>query len=574
MTDLPDPQQPFELGSQQLGALPIVDAFLARAGVERVLGRYLPAGDARVTLAGAAVIGVLVCNLCVAREPLYGLGDWAGRFDPALLGLQAGQSELLNDDRVGRALDALFAADRASLLTDLMLGVIAEFAIDCSQLHNDSTSITVHGAYDTADGRPRAGKATVAAALGHSKDHRPDLKQFVLTLTISADGAVPIAHRLLDGSTSDDQTHIQTWDGLVALVGRPDFLYVADCKLATREQMAHIHTHRGRFVSVLPRSRGEDAQIRDWAQTHAFEWTEAARRPGNRKEDPDTVYWTAQAPIPSSEGHRIVWVRSSQKHACDAEARRARIERGMLALEAVQAKLAGPRCRLQSLAAVHEAAETALAGAGAQRWIAYEITQATQEGFRQEKRGRPGPQTRYRKTEKTIFTLRFHIQDDKVAYDAATDGCFPLISNDLKLTNPELLAAYRYQPNLEKRHHQLKTVLGAAPVELKSPSRIEALACCQFIALLVQCLIERELRTAMTRHDIAELALYHEDRASKAPTAARVFDQFADTARHHLTNRDGHTVQVFEPQLTSLQRQILDLLSIPAAAYQTAAPNS
>ncbi len=396
----------------------------------------------------------------------------------------------------------------------------------------------------------------------------------MLTLTISADGAVPLTHRLLDGNVTDDQTHIATWEGLVALVGRPDFLYVADSKLATREQMAHIHAHGGRFVSVLPRSRGEDSQIRQWAQTHTFDWVEACRRPGKRKEDPEAVWQTAPAPIPTSEGHRIVWTRSSQKHACDAEARRARIERGMLALEAVQAKLAGPRSRLRTLDAVHQAADTALAGAGAQRWIAYEIKQATQEGFRQEKRGRPGPQTRYRKTEKTIFTLTFSVDEEKVAYDAATDGCFPLISNDRKLTDPELLGAYRYQPNLEKRHHQLKSVLGAAPVELKSPSRIEALACCQFIALLTQCLIERELRTAMTRHNIPELALYHEDRASKAPTAARVFDQFADTARHHLTNRDGATIQVFEPELTDLQRQILDLLAIPQAAYQAAATDS
>jgi transposase len=572
MTDLPHPHPPppFELRSQRLGALPIVQAFLGRSGVQRVLGRYLPAGDARVALPAASVIGVLIGNLCVAREPLYGLGDWAGRYDPALLGLEAGQAGLLNDDRVGRALDGLFAADRASLLTELMLGVIAEFQIDCSQLHNDSTSITVHGDYHAADGRPRAGKPTVAAALGHSKDHRPDLKQFVLTLTISADGAVPLAHRLLDGNTTDDQTHIQTWDGLVALVGRPDFLYVADSKLATREQMAHIHARGGRFVSVLPRSRAEDGQIREWAQTHTFDFTEACRRPGKRKSDPDAVYWTAPAPIPTSEGHRIVWTRSSQKHACDAETRRARIERGMLALEAVQAKLAGPRSRLRTLDAAHHAAQTALASAGAERWIAYEITQVTEEGFRQEKRGRPGPETRYRKTEKTIFTLTFRVDDEKVAYDAATDGCFPLISNDHELTDPELLGAYRYQPNLEQRHHQLKTVLSAAPVELKSPSRIEALACCQFIALLAQCLIERELRAAMTRHDIPELPLYHEDRASKAPTAARVFDQFADTARHHLTSHDGHTVQIFEPQLTDLQGQILRLLGIPRSAYQSA----
>jgi transposase len=565
MTDRP--QQPFELTTQRLGALPIVDHFLGRIGLQELLERHLPAGDRRVMLPPAVAIGLLVRNLCVAREPLYGLAEWAERHDPGLLGLTESDTGLLNDDRVGRALDQLFDADRGSLLCELMLGVIKEFRVDCSQLHNDSTSITVHGDYTAADGRARAGKPTVAAALGHSKDHRPDLKQFVLTLTVSADGAVPVAHRLLDGNTGDDQTHIQTWDGLCALVGHPRFLYVADCKLATREQMSHIDSHDGRFLSVLPRSRAEDPQIRDWAQRNPFDWTEASRRPGKRNGDPDQVYWTAPAPIPTSEGHRIVWVRSSQKLACDAEARRDRIERGMQALEGVQARLASPRSRLKTRLAAEQAAHDALASAGADRWLAFEINETAQESYRQEKRGRPGEQTRYRKTTKTIFTLTFAVNDQQVAYDAATDGQFPLVTNDRDLTDPELLAAYRYQPNLEKRHHQLKTVLAAAPIELKSPSRIEGLACCEFIALLCQCLIERELRAAMTRHTVSELALYHEGRASKAPTAARVFDLFADAARHHLTNHDGDTVQVFEPQLNDLQLQVLDLLGVPRDAY-------
>jgi transposase len=560
---------PFQLASQHLGALPIVDAFLGRIGLRALLERHLPAGDARVTLPAATVIGVIVRNLCVAREPLYGLAEWAGRYDPALLELGPDEALVLNDDRAGRALDQLFDSDRGSLLTELMLGVIAEFRIDCSQLHNDSTSISLHGDYVAADGRQRGGKATVVAALGHSKDHRPELKQFVLELTVSADGAVPVAHRLLDGNVTDDQTHIATWDGLVKLVGRPDFLYVADCKLATRQNMAHIDSHHGRFLSILPRSRAEDGQIRQWAQTHAFEFTEAARRPGKRHGDPDQVYWTAPAPIPSSEGHRIVWVRSSQKHECDAEARRARIEHGMLALESIQARLASPRTRIKTPLAADEAAQAALAAAGAARWITYDIQETVQEGYRQEKRGRPGNDTRYRKTEKTVFTLTIKIDHEKVAYDAATDGCFPLVSNDRDLTDAELLGAYRYQPNLEKRHHQLKTVLAAAPVTLKSPSRIEGLACCEFIALLTQCLIERELRTAMTRHDVSELALYHEGRTTRAPTAARVFDLYADTARHHLTTHDGEIAQVFQPQLDDLQRQVLDLLGVPLDAYLT-----
>jgi transposase len=266
-------------------------------------------------------------------------------------------------------------------------------------------------------------------------------------------------------------------------------------------------------------------------------------------------------------------VRSSQKTDRDAEARRARIERGMQALEGVQARLAGPRTRIKTRIAAEEAAQTALSAAGAARWLTYEITETLQEDFRQEKRGRPGPDTRYRKTEKTTYSPRMTVAHDTVAYDAATDGQFPMVSNDRDLTDPELLAAYRYQPNLENRHHQLKTVLGAAPVELKSAARIEALACCEFIALLCQCLIERELRSAMTRENINELPLYHEGRASRAPTAARVFDLYTDATRNHLA-AGSQTVQVFEPGLTPLQRQVLDLLAVPPDAYHSPAADA
>ena len=118
----------------------------------------------------------------------------------------------------------------------------------------------------------------------------------------------------------------------------------------------------------------------------------------------------------------------------------------------------------------------------------------------------------------------------------------------------------------EKDSDTRQSVQDAAPVTLKSPARIEALFACQFIALLCCCLIERELRAAMTRQQITELPLYPEDRAYTAPTATRVFDHLAQIQRHHLT-RDGQTVQTFEPQLTPLQAQLLDLLDVPASAY-------
>ena len=150
--------------------------------------------------------------------------------------------------------------------------------------------------------------------------------------------------------------------------------------------------------------------------------------------------------------------------------------------------------------------------------------------------------------------------------DAASDGCFPLITNDTSLSDGELLAAYKSQPKLETRHAQLKGVQLVTPVFLKEAARIEALLCCYFISLLVHALIEREIRAGMASRKAAELPLYPEDRACHAPTAARVLEVFAAVARHRLRN-GRTTVQVFEPTLTPLQLQVLRLLRIPPGVY-------
>ena len=306
---------------------------------------------------------------------------------------------------MGRALERLFDADRASLLTELMLGVIAEFGIDTAELHNDSTSIACPGSTGQRPATPRGGKPTPVVTFGHSKDHRPDLKQLVWILTVAADGAVPIAYRLADGNTTDDPTHVPTWDGLVALLGRADFLYVADSKLCSREAMGHIAAAGGRFVTVLPRTRAEDRWFRDWIQTHQPRWTEALRLPGARLGEPDQVYSTFPAPLPSAEGYRIVWVHSTAKAARDAAARSARIEAGTAAIDALAVRLAGPKCRLKTRVAVTEAAAAALDAAGAGRWVRVTVGETVEESFRQERRGRPGQNTRYRRRTRTRYTI-------------------------------------------------------------------------------------------------------------------------------------------------------------------------
>ncbi len=559
------PEQ-FTLRSQRLGSLPIVNFFLARMGVADYLGTYLPHDDARLRLTPAAVIEVVVRNLVAGHRPVYALGEWAAPYDPAVLGLQGCDAEVLNDDRVGRTLDRLFDADRASLITKTVLGVIRAFEVETTQLHNDSTTVTVTGAYPDADGRDRGGKATPAIRRGHNKDFRPDLKQLLFILTISADGAVPIAYRVADGNTPDDVTHIPTWDELHALVGQPGFLYVADSKLCSKQAMSHIASHGGRFVTVVPHGRREDTWFRNWAQTHAPTWVEARRVPGARLGDPDRIWRTFQAPAPSVDGYRVIWVHSSTKAARDAATRAARIEAGLAAIDAVAARLATPKTRIKTKVAAETAATTALAGAGAARWVSFTINQTSDVSFRQELRGRPGSATRYRRSEKPIFTITAAIRADKVAYDAATDGCFPTITNDIVMTPAEVLAAYRYQPNLERRNHMLKGPQEVAPVYLETPHRIEALLLCHFLAMLTEALIEREIRTSMKTEGLTGIPLYPELRNCPAPSAPRILEIFDDIQRHQLISQD-QIVQTFQPELTSLQQQVLDLLHIPASVY-------
>lgn len=319
---------------------------------------------------------------------------------------------------------------------------------------------------------------------------------------MSADGAVPIAHRLVDGSTEEDSTtHVETWDALVAVVGTPGFTYVADCKLATRDNLDHIASRGGRFLTILPRTRKEDETGRAWIAGGEVQWQEIARAAGRRKADPEQLYWAAEAPTCSAEGHRIVWIRSSDKRVRDALARSERIERARAALGGLAERLESGRSKMKSLAAVEEAAAAALGGAGASRWVHAEVTDTVELEHRQERRGRPGANTPYRRIEHHRYALAASVDAAAVAYDAASDGCFPFVTNE-KLSAAELLRMYKTQPHLERRHATFKGVIEAAPLTLKSDARIDALGLCLYVALLVHALVERDLRRAMAAQGI------------------------------------------------------------------------
>jgi transposase len=555
------------LSSYSVAALPILDRLLDRLRLESILRDHLPREDRRSRIPTATGLLLLLKNLLVSREPLYGLGEWAARHVPALLGLAPAQLPSLNDDRIGRCLDRLFDADIPSFTLAVVVHAVREFRVDLDELHNDSTTITLHGDYETADQeRTLRGRLRLAATWGHNKDHRPDLKQLLYILTVARDGAVPVQFRVQSGNTTDDRSHRDTWDFLCRLTGRCDFLYVADCKLATTENMAYIHRHDGRFLSILPRTRGEDAAFRAEVLAGRVRW----RRIHDKYDDEGELVDRFSIHEPertSAEGYRLVWYHSARKAELDAAARLQRIERAVGRLAELREKLASPRTRHRERAKVAEAVEAILEETGTATWITVTIEERTEETYRQQRRGRPGADTLYVKHERKRFDLSHRVELERLSEEAPCDGIFPLITNEPAISAKDLLLAYKQQPMIEKRFGQLKTDFVVAPVFLKEVSRIQALLCVYFLALLVESLLERELRQAMGRQGIESVPLYSEGRACRRPSARKVIDLFEDVQRHELSAGRRPAV-VFTTKLSRLQRRILRLLNMKGA-YET-----
>ncbi len=299
-------------------------------------------------------------------------------------------------------------------------------------------------------------------------------------------GGVPIYFTSASGNTSDDTTHRATWDLLCQLAGRSDFLYVADCKLASSENMNYI-ARKGRFITVLPRSRKEDQQFRKQllAKPDSIRW--------------DDVYTVTK------------------------------------------------KLKDETLLVV-------------------EVDEHEEQTFRQATQGRPGKDTKYVKEIKKRFEISWSIDSIRLAEAEATDGIFPLISNVKEMTAEEILRAYKRQPIIEKRFSQLKTDFAVAPIYLKSVTRIQGLLAVYFLTLIVQTLLERELRQAMEQSEVKSLPLYPEERACRCPTARKVIDLFGGIQRHDL-KQAGRETEVMVTELSPLQKQILKLLGIPEKSY-------
>jgi transposase len=540
-----------------IGAHPIIQIFIERLKVREIIGAYIRQ-DMRLQVPIEQTLNALIHNILTSPKPMYEIADWLAPIDESILGID--DPALIQDDRVGKSLESFYHGKHKDVFFRLALRAIKEFNLDCGRVHQDTTTITFSGKY--------AGwTAREFMTYGKNKDHRPDLKQLVLGLSVTGDGAVPLVHKIYDGNQTDDRLHVENHQRVRKVLGRSDFIYVADCKLATDENLSKIALCNGLFISVMPRTWAADGQFRDRLRHgDKVKWTLLLTRKNDRKPGSKRDRYQLADGEHDANGYTVYWIHSSQKAECDAQTRARHIESALEELREVQSKL--NKYSLKTKSGINSAVRKILRQYQCERWIDCKIYSHRQYKTVHKNAGRPKAHKKGKKTWDPYFSLTFDLNQDALDREIPTDGVFPLITNvPTDMHGPKgILEIYKFQAFLEKNHSKLKTWQDVTPVLLKKGERVVAYLHIHVIALMISSLIERELRLAIKKNTIEHLPLYPEDRHCPYPTTFDVVRAFRNVERYEVV--ENEKVTVFPAQLNKTQRQVLKLLEVPVSLYQ------
>ena len=324
-----------------LGALPVVAEFCRRLDVAGIVDRACPmrAEVARVT--HGQVIEALVANRLTSPRPLLRIEDWARAWAvEEVFGIAA---DALNDDRIGRALDAMALA-LEPVIGSVGARAIATFGVDVARLHWDMTSISLYGVYDDAE----AGFA--APRWGKPKDRRPDLKQVQTGLAVSGDGGVPVWHRAYDGGAGEVAQVAGAMTALKELAGTQKLLLVGDSKLISRGNILAMNTARVAFIAPAAKPYLPAAQLGALDPAAATPVDYLAERDQGALPEQRGSYRVVEGGItlkakrkPEADlSVRCVFVWSSARAQAAAASRAKKLDRAREELQRVQRGLGGP----------------------------------------------------------------------------------------------------------------------------------------------------------------------------------------------------------------------------------------
>jgi transposase len=448
-----------------VGALPLVAFFLERLGLSEAVERACPV-KGRALLTNGEVVAALVANRLTDPRPLYDVAGWAERAGAhELLGTPAA---LLNDDRLGRALDALAGAVEP-VKGALCLQALERFGVEPARIHWDFTSVAVEGSHE--------GSALVR--FGHSSDKRAHLRQVKLGQAVSEAG-VALYHRAEQGARNETGVVVEAIEALRSALGRADFLLCGDSALVSERNLRALIADGISFLAPLPADWGyRERYLAELSPEELTPLAYVSARQARLPESERTRYRGCELPwpLPLEDGRtvplRALFVHSSEEEAACRKSRARQLARAEAKLARVQGGLGG-RHYPDRAAVERRLAQLLVATPG--RFLRAELGEDAS--------GKP--------------TLAFWRDERAIADAERLDGLYCLITNvpAEEADSATLLAWFKEQERVERCHRQLKGPLRVRPLFVQNDARISALLAVCCFALMLYTLIEHEARLA------------------------------------------------------------------------------
>lgn len=515
----------------------IVAGVINELRIVEIIDENIERDDQEEISAGEAIKAMIINGLGFSNRPLSLTPQFFENLPVSTLFREGVTAEHFNRYKLGRSLDKVFDYG-----CDSLFSIISEFGCrqeNVDQRFNslDSTSFSLNGEYLTEEG-----DSAVNITYGHSKDHRPDLKQVMLELMVSQDGGVPFVSKSWDGNSSDNVIFKKRAAAIIDEFKAseiPRYL-LGDSKLyheKSKEALSQLL-----FITRPPGSLKLVQDVTNQALSDSSQWIEW--EDGNRYQRFDLCHfemeqrWIVIHSEAALKRARTTLSRQQQKE-------HKRIEKELFHLQAR---------RFESEASARETlAELA------KKWRLHNTDSISLEQHKSYvKKGRPSAQSTDLKIKWQIcatFSADSNGIEDKAQYNA----CFIVCTNiaESELDDLEVFKGYKSQSSVEGGFRFLKDPLFfVSSLFLKKPSRIEALLMIMTLSLFVYSIAQRRMRANLEKQN--EILPNQINKPVKNPTLRWIFQLFDGI--NLVTIQYGNEVRTAIDQLNSLRKKIIRLL--------------
>jgi transposase len=470
----------------RLGSGPVWSWLIDQLGWVPIINHQVRVNPDDCRLSHGLRAKALLINMLTDRKALYKVQEFYEDHDIEVLLGEGITPDALNDDALGRTLEAIHRAGIDGILTEAALSALEFARVPLDRLHADTTSLSFYGSYSG----DRKGCA-LQITHGYPKDHRPDLKQVVFGLVTA--GGIPVVARPENGNLDDRTWNAATMARLVERLPAEKLekaLYIADSAAVTKKNLKLFKEYRIRFVSRLPGTFAEYGKIRRRALERSHAWEEVGRL--TERKDGTTYRVQSFHRELAGERYRFIAVQSSTLDARKEKQLQTELEReseGYTAAAAQEARRTYS-CREDA----ERAAEALVRSLGGFHTVTVETVEEIQV-LKRPTRGRPrkdAPPPPTRVVYKNRVTV--HPPSPEAMEEARqAASMFVLITNVLdgqRLSNADVLRAYREQHEVEGRFRFLKSPYFVGPVYLQNIDRVEAFGCLMLMATILYATFE------------------------------------------------------------------------------------